>query len=36
MRSGGVGLVRMMVGEEDEGRPEADMAAGLVFLNWGL
>lgn len=28
MRSGGVGLVRMMVGEVDEGRSEVDMAAG--------
>lgn len=36
MRSGGVGLVRMMLGEEDEGRSEADMAASLVFLNWML
>lgn len=32
MRSGGVGLVRMMVGEEDEGRSEVDMAAGFWCL----
>jgi hypothetical protein len=36
MRSCGVGLVRMMVGEEEEGRSEVDMAASgysLMFLN---